>query len=218
MVDPSPSEELPLPGPEEGTEVTAVDPADGERCCHHYPGIKGQCTADADVIVIYEGENVYNSPSEAPYCEEHVNLPDWIWERLEEQQLVTDGGTEAKEGPGDDEFSLNNLDPTEAEEVGVNEVTDALETVEAGDILELRVSFMSEAAGEHRETFRMRVVSNEPTEYDTPYRIDLEFPSRSALWSPPKHGDWYITGGTAKRESSRIAYSIDSLKLWRRSS
>lgn len=110
------------------------------------------------------------------------------------------------------------LDPAEADEVGVNEVRDALADARESDVLELRVSFMTEAAGEQRESFRMVVSSTQETDDDAPFRIELDYPWTSGLWAPPQPGEWYITGGTAHREGSNVPYGIDSLRIWRWSS
>lgn len=103
-------------------------------------------------------------------------------------------------------------DPTEAEEYGLNEVEDAIDELEEGDHVRLRVSFLTEAAGEQRETFDADVAEI-PEEGDR--RAELDTPGRKSAWSPPVIADWYIgQSATALREDSRIAYSIESMRVW----
>lgn len=103
-------------------------------------------------------------------------------------------------------------DPAEAEEYGVNEVEQAIDELSEGDHLRLSVSFMTEAAGEQSETFDADVSEIPDGEGR---RAELDTPGRRSAWAPPVQADWYIgESATALREDSRIAYGINSMKVW----
>lgn len=102
---------------------------------------------------------------------------------------------------------------SDSEDYGLNEVEDAIGELEEGDHLRLRVSFMTEAAGEQRETFDADVSAVTPDRDDR--RVELETPGRRNSWRPPVQADWYIgTSATALREDSHIAYTIESMRVW----
>lgn len=90
-------EDLPL-FVEEAVWIDDVDLAVGARCAFRYPGIGVRCSTDADVVLTYAGENVYETPTRVPFCREHVTLPDAIWDDLagETEELATDGGRPGK--------------------------------------------------------------------------------------------------------------------------
>lgn len=103
-------------------------------------------------------------------------------------------------------------DPAEAEEYGLNELEDAIDELSVGDHVRLRVSFLTEAAGEQRETFDADVTAT-PDAGDR--RAELDTPGRRSAWRPPVQADWYIgQSATALREDSHIAYTIESMRVW----
>lgn len=110
----------------------------------------------------------------------------------------------------DSDSDTGRRDPTEADEYGINDVFEGVKSLKQGDHLRLDVTWMTEASGEEQGTFDAEVESVD----DETIRVELDVSEKRA-WRPPRSGDWYISGGTAFREGSQVAYSIDRLRVWR---
>lgn len=107
----------------------------------------------------------------------------------------------------------------DVEDYGVNEVSDAIDTLAEGDHIRLNITYQTEADSElHHDTFDAEVSKTleqptDPVKSGPRARLDT---LESGRFSPPRGGDWYIaSSATAMREGSHTAYTIDQMYVWR---